>query len=235
MILSTAKNVLRKAGIKKPTFACIITPVFDGGIVSLDLLVQELMAQSFGRFIHVSISNGESLKIKKYLENIRKVDKRFIYDELPYEKDRPLEKLMANLGKRREYCLKKYNAAWYAFMDADLKITDHDYLSKLYRAYKKFKTDVIITQTYINNEVYPKFPLKLNNIDMANYTFSKKIAKKYSYPNNYSPKYKMANDYRFFEKISTPDNTVILNFISAVTSGNKFYKSVTDIRNEEKK
>ena len=48
-------------------FLCIITPVFDPCLKSLEGLITDLQKQSHGNFIHVSIANGKEPKIHAYI------------------------------------------------------------------------------------------------------------------------------------------------------------------------
>jgi hypothetical protein len=225
--------IVKKIVAKTYNFLCIITPVFDPAYESLCKLVAELHSQTFGRFIHVMISNGPSPKIKSYVLELNRKDPRFIYDEIKREATNNPVELLINLGKRREYCLKKYNAERYVFLDADAKLIDNNYFLKLYKAHREIKRDILITLTKIHYEknelTLPIFPIKLGHIDMANYTFAKRIAKNYNYPTDYDPAMGFANDYRFFAKISDENNTAILNFISTIRDGNNSYKRVTEL------
>ena len=75
---------------------CAVTPVFDEAIESFKLLTRDLQSQTFPHFSHVSVSNGESSKIRDFIDSLK--DDRFIYVELPYEElDNP-EKILGNLG-----------------------------------------------------------------------------------------------------------------------------------------
>ncbi len=219
---------------KKPFFI-IITPIFDQALESVKLLIDDLKRQSYKNFQHILISNGLSPETKKYIEDLSKTDKRFVYDEIDFEETPEWPYLLANLGKRRDYCLKKYTGERYLFMDADLKLLDNSYFLKLQKAHKKTKMDVILTLVEVDDgKVLPIFPIKLSRIDMANFTFSKKIAKTYSYPTDFDPEFSVGNDYRFFSKISNTENTILLNFISARRNGNKKYKTITEQYVEDK-
>lgn len=234
--LEPAKPLLRKVGVIRFPFLCIITPVFDPAYASLCKLIAELYSQTLGRFIHVMISNGPSPNIKELICKLNMHDLRFIYDEMTEETIyNPIE-LLINLGKRRDYCLKKYNAARYLFLDADVKLIDNDYFKKLYKAHKHINRDILITLTKYydqNNEItLPIFPIREGHIDMANYSFSQKIAKNFNYPMDYDIHYGIANDYRFFSSISSENNTAILNFVSAIRDGNSSYKRATELFNE---
>ncbi len=230
----TGKSIQDLPGLKPEPFLCVITPVFDPAYESVVKLINALKLQSFGQFIHILVSNGRSSKIKAYIDEIRIHDQRFIYDEIKEEKLESGIDILVNLGKRRNYCLKQYDAARYVMLDADLQIIKSNYFLKLYEAHEKLKADVICTKIRIREKVFPRFPLKLGRIDLANVSFSKSIAKHFDYPTDYDPHFGIGNDYRFFSKFIHDDNTVILDVISAVKDGNASYKRVLEIIKEEK-
>jgi hypothetical protein len=224
---------------EKIPFLCVITPVFDPAYDSILKLISELKSQTYGQFIHIMISNGPSSAIKNLVMELNKEDRRFIYDEIPEENLNGSLELLINLGKRREYCLKKYNAERYVFLDADVKLIDDNYFLKLYEAHQKVNRDILITLIKIIDQgkevILPIFPITCGHIDMANFTFSKNIAKSFSYPTDYDLRMGIANDFRFFSKISNENNTAIFNFISAIRDGNNSYKRLTELFLEEQK
>jgi hypothetical protein len=228
------KTPSKKAGIKGSAFLCIITPVFDPALEAVRKLVNELQSQTYGNFFQVMISNGLSPRIKEFVIDVRKKDARFIYDEIKEEIINNPRDLLINLGKRREYCLKKYDAERYVFLDADVKLIDNDYFLKLHKAHKEIKRDVLITLVKMGGEVtLPIFPIAYGRIDMANFSFSKRIAKSFSYPTDFDQDIGIGNDYRFFFMISHDGNTAILNFISAMKDGNNSYKRLSEFFLEE--
>jgi len=223
----------KKAGIKGSAFLCIITPVFDPALEAVRKLVNELQSQTYGNFFQIMISNGPSPRIKEFVSDVGKKDGRFIYDEIEEEIINNSRELLINLGKRREYCLKKYNAERYVFLDADVKLIDNDYFLKLHKAHKEVKRDILITLIKLCHKAieitFPIFPIKPGHIDMANFTFSKIIAKNYSYPQDYGGSVSYGNDYKFFSLISKEDNTAVLNFVSAIRDGNNSYIRVSEL------
>ena len=232
------KPLLKKVGVIKYPFLCVITPVFDPGFESLCKLIIALKRQTCGRFIHVMISNGPSPRTREMVNHLNEQDLRFIYDEIEEEALPGPVEILVNLGKRREYCLKKYNADRYVFLDADARICDDDYFKKLFKAHKEIQRDVLITlvQMYAGQPdiILPKLPIMVGHIDMANFTFSQRIAKNYSYPTDFDSSMGISNDYRFFSRIATEDNTALLNFLSVVRDGNSTYKRLTELFNETK-
>jgi hypothetical protein len=220
-------------------FLCVITPVFDPAHESLGKLIAELKRQTYGSFMHVMISNGLSPGIRELVAGINGQDPRFIYDEIAEEKLGGAADILVNLGRRRNYCLKKYVAERYLFLDADIKIIDDDYFLKLFRAHQEVRRDILITLTRAREKgrdiILPIFPIRLGRIDMANFSFSHKIAQSFNYPTDYDIKYGYANDYRFFSSIASVHNTAILNFISAIRDGNNSYKRLSELFNESRK
>lgn len=220
-------------------FFCIVTPVFDPALESVKLLIKDFQQQTFGNFIHVLISNGKSRDIESYVNQINMNDNRFIYSELEYEEINEPEEIIANIGKRRNYVLKRFQAQRYIFADADLKILKKRYLEKLFNFHVETGKDIILSliKHYINNKQYavlPAFPIKLGRIDIANITISRFIAEKYGYPSDHDPNFDLANDYRMFLSVSNEDNTIIMNFVSALKNGNNRYKPFQRIAYEKR-
>jgi hypothetical protein len=211
----------------KMTFLCAITPVFDDCFDAFKLLSESLSKQSLTDFIHVAISNGKSSRIELFIQNLN--DTRFIYEEFPYESTPNLESLFTNLGKRRNHCIKKYNAERFVFLDADLQITANNYFELL----REHHDDPLVILTKVKNgqSTLPKFPIKLGKIDISNYSFSKTIAKKVDYPTDVQIfPHGYANDFRFYERIGNFPHKVLPN-ICAIKDGNKSYTRLSDMAN----
>lgn len=216
-------------------FLCVITPVFDQAIDSLRGLISDLQQQNDADFIHVCISNGDSPIIKKYInENI--FDGRFIYDETPYdsqyENSGRFGHLLANIGMRRDFVFKKYNAKRYLNLGADFEITDSTYISRLKTFDDCNHMDIIISKIMLGGEVYPKSKLCRGNIDLSNFSISKHIAKSFDYPKDFSKQYQDANDWRYFEKIYSKNNTSIMDGVFGNKDGRQTYKSLALIYND---
>jgi glycosyltransferase involved in cell wall biosynthesis len=214
-------------------FLCIITPIFDGAVESVKLLVEDLKNQTFTDFIHVLISNGESSQIREYLKT---QDDRFKYIERPYEPALFKDELFGNIRKRRNYGLQNFDAKRYAFLDADLKIIDNEYFQKLFDAHDL--SEVLLTKIRLHNSnpmtTLPRFPINAGRIDMANFSFSKRLAKSYTFPTSLGPEktpfqYKYAGDYLIFHKICPNNNYQMLNFVSAIRNGNTTYKRLSEL------
>jgi hypothetical protein len=227
------KNIVSKTY----NFLCIITPVFDPAYDSINTLILELQAQTFGRFIHVMISNGSSPRIRDYIFELSKHDPRFIYVETKAEITSNALELFLNVCKRRSYGLKNYRAERYLFLDADAKLVDNSYFMKLHSAHQEIKRDILITLVKIHNQsteiILPLFPIKFGHIDLANFSVSKKIARKFNYPTDHDANIGYGSDYRFFSRIATDNNTALLNFISTIRDGNNTYKRLSELLHED--
>lgn len=217
-------------------FLCLITPVFDPVLESLAKLVAAVKRQTFGDFVHVMVSNGPSPAIKKFIAGIARDDPRFIYDEIEEEPTGDSIAVLLNLGKRRNYAMKKYKAVRYLLLDGDLKILDDDYFRKLHVAHAEIKRDVFVTQIQYASRnrtvTLPIFPIQHGRVDIANYCFTRMIAEAYNYPTDYIGVF---NDYRFFSMIATEHNTAILDFVSAERDGNASYTRLSESFREERK
>lgn len=225
--------------MKFKPFICVITPVFDPALAPLELLMEDLRRQSFKKFLHVSISNGLSAEIKDCVDRLRKKDKRFIYEEIPFEETPDWQRLLVNIGKRRTYAMKKHQARRYMFIDADSAVPDDKYLSKLFIADYFARQDVIITQTLFaagtvapEPTLLPHFPIELGKIDITNFSFSQSMARMHQYPQDIDQRFGPANDYRFFSKISNAKNTIYFPVVGVDKNVNKSYKSITQIYHE---
>lgn len=206
-------------------FLCVITPIFEGCAGAFHLLVEALQQQTMGDFIHVAVSNGPSPSIGKYISLLK--DTRFIYEECPLEPTNDLIALLTNLGKRRNHCLKKFDADRYVFLDADLKITDNTYFQRLFDSHSD--APVIITHVMNGSTKLPKFPARLGSIDISNYSFNRMIAKTKDYPMNVDyAQYRYANDFRFYEKLAIYPQKII-SAVCAIKDGNKSYTRITDM------
>lgn len=203
---------------------CIITPVFDGCAESVSLLVQDLQRQTYTQFQQILISNGPSPNIKELVKKVN--DSRIIYREYPEENTCTVPKLIENLGKRRNYCMKGFKAERYFFFDADLKIIEDDFFNKMEKI--NDNADVIISKINCNNMTYPVMPIKKGNIDIANYSISKKIAENYDYPMEYEVKTDIAFDWRFFNKIKN-EGIYFSEIFYAHKNGHNTYKTISSL------
>lgn len=174
------------------------------------------------------ISNGKEKLISNFVNKLG--DKRFIYDVFPQENVNCFRDLFGNIGKRRELCLKKYDASRYVFLDADLEILNKNYFELLHRYHQD--ADILLTKVKNGSSTLPKIahlggPFTCGNIDMANFTFNKRIAKGYPYPVDYDPVVGPANDWRFFSSFMH-HSYKLLDMVSARVNGRDFYPRLSD-------
>jgi len=175
-------------------FLCILTPIFDPALPCLQMLVEALLQQTCQDFIHISLSNGKSPESENYLKSL---DSRFIYDERPTEPIKDAIQLVTNLASRRAHGLLTYQAQRYHFFDADLRLLRNDYLQELKENHQK--AEIIISKTRYRGNILPIAPFDtVGQIDLANYSFSRRLANNYPYPTNYLAAY--PNDFRFFRQ-----------------------------------
>lgn len=224
----------RLKGMEEP-FLCIITPVFDPCLKSLEGLINDLQLQSYRNFIHVSIANGKETKIHNLIEQVRINDKRFVYDEIPFDnnyKDSGLvEDLLIINGKRRNFVMTKYDALMYLNIGADFKLTDNQIFEKLHKTHMETRKDIIILESEVDGKSYPLYPInKHRHVDLTNFCYSKNIARSIPYPEDIDPEFDVANDFRYFDKIA---NFKVLEGIYGQKDGRNFYKTIEDIYNEQ--
>lgn len=185
---------------------CIITPVFEEAFATVPGLIQDLKEQTYNNFQHVMISNGASPIIKKIIGQAN--DNRFIYVEAPHEETPKLENVLVNIAKRRNYATEKFEAERYFFFDADLLVYANNFFEVIFGLHEK--ADVILSKILLRDiprVELPIFPIKKGNIDIANYSFSKRMADKYKYCTHYPDlKNGIANDWAFYDQMKDEEH-----------------------------
>lgn len=213
----------------EPAFLCVVTPIFDGAIESIKLLVGDLKAQKMKDFIHVMVSAGPSPASQKFIRSL--CDPRFIYEETSSKACSDVKALLINLGERRNHCFRKYDASRYVCIDADLKIIHPGYFTDLKQHHAD--ADILITRVFnptptSDTGLLPSFPLDKGRIDLSNFSFTKWLAKNRSYPVDFHPVIGRANDWRFFSALAVNSSIVYLPITSAIIAGNNTYRRVSD-------
>jgi hypothetical protein len=207
---------------------CIITPVFDEAFISVKGLIQDLKEQTFGNFKHIFISNGKSGIIEKIINEAN--DGRFIYVERPYEQTPKTKDILINIAHRRNYAIDNFPAERYFFFDADLLITAKNFLEVISKVHDK--ADVILSKITLWYHELPVWPICLGNIDIANYSFSKKVADLYEYPTDYDCTKGIANDWRFYEKMIN-ESHYINDMVYAKKDGRHCYRNLSSRYSDE--
>lgn len=223
-------------------FLCVITPIFDGAVEALELLIGALKKQTMQDFIHIMISAGPSNKSCNLIKSFN--DPRFIYEEYTELKTKGAEELIASLGERRTHCFKKYKAHRYVCLDADLKIKSDDYFLRLQQCHHD--ADILITKVWVwppkrngPPTVFPRYPLAKGRLDLSNFSFSRRLATHPGciYPTDMGLCGGRDGDWRFFETLTLfasrvgDENYKILPIVSAVYNGNSTYTSVSNSDN----
>lgn len=204
---------------------CVITPIFDEAFKSVRGLIQDLKEQTYPNFQHILISNGKSPIIKKIIDLAD--DPRFLYIEIPHEQTPKLADVLVNIAKRRNYALENFKAERYFFFDADLLVQSKNFLEVMVDIHEK--ADIIISRIQMPNFlcVLPIFPIGQGKIDIANYSFSKKMAEKYKYPTEYPDLKKgVANDWIFYKQMIS-ESHYFNDMIYAKKDGRKFYRNLS--------
>src|SRR5438876_878948 len=119
---------------------CIITPVFDGCLPSLELLCKEITDQTYADWTWILCSNGYSAHMHRFareknralprvglVSRVRQwLKPRIAYVYLPYEEELDAYCLLANISKRRDYCITRVKGDYIFMIDADAKLLDRD-------------------------------------------------------------------------------------------------------------
>ncbi len=215
-------------------FLAVISPVFDPGLTSLELLIKDLQRQTFTDFIHVSVSNGESPKIKKFIAKLSKGDPRFQYKEFPEEAAQNAKELFINICRRRSWALKKVSTDWYFLCDMDLQFIDPHFFETLHETVTQYQPEVIIHRLYYKkNIILPLKPLTQGNIDLANYSFSAKVAKTIPYPTDILNQKYQGNDFRFIQRVIEKHQPMYIHSLAAIKNGHNDFFTLTEQLAEE--
>ncbi len=195
----------------------LITPVFDGCLESLELVFQDIVNQTYTDWVWVLCSNGFSEKIcqfthiknellNKELNATNKLFRVFypkiVYLYTRYEELPDGRAILANLGKRRNYCIKKMKSDYTFMIDADAKLLDINMFSIINDELKKTPKGLCIYKVVHDVGMLPIFPIGYGRIDMLNYCVRTSLAKKVGYPTMVHPT-QPGNDYWFFNRVYT--------------------------------
>jgi hypothetical protein len=198
----------------------IITPVFDGCLESLELVFQDIIHQTYTDWVWVLCSNGYSKKISGFVNEKNKLlnrelsitgkllmifDQRIIYLYTGYKELPDGQAILANVGKRRDYCIRKIRSDYIFMIDADAKLTDNDMFSTINAELLRCQKDLCIYKITHDVGMLPVFPIGYGRIDMLNYCVRTSLAQKVGYPTTVNPG-QPGNDYWFFNRIYTETN-----------------------------
>jgi hypothetical protein len=179
----------------------LITPIFDGCINSLELLYNNIATQTHEDWLWILVGNQFSTKMLNYTRSKQKLDgkNRISYHIANLKDEKNRFSLIANIGQRRDLCIRYINADYFIMLNADSKI-NKEMLTTINNQLEKTKDDLCIYKTISDHGItFPKRPFEYKGIDSLNYCISAKIAKKVGYPKNAN--FRQLNDWRFFLRV----------------------------------
>jgi hypothetical protein len=218
----------------------IVTPVFDPCINSLELLYKDLELQTHEDWVWIVCGNKFSKLMDEFVESKRRLPKenRLKYLYINDEDQTNFYSLIANVCKRRDYCIKRIEADYLFMIDADAKILDKDMFKKINFELSRNKKDLCIYKiTHEEVGVLPVFPITHCRIDTLNFCVKASIAKKVGYPTKVNFQIP-PNDWRFFGRIYDACNGdyLLLDNLFCQHNGNNRYKNAIKlIHSQDKK
>jgi hypothetical protein len=170
-----------------------------------------------------------------FAQNKQNLDRRgrivYLITNLKDEKN-PFS-LIANIGKRRDICIKKMNVDYFFMINADSKI-EKEMLRKISaKLEEKPKNLCIYKIIHENGVVYPKYPFAYGGIDSLNFCVSSSTAKKVGYPRN--AEFYEFNDWRFFVRVfeECGGYYCFINEVFGEYNGNNRYKTISSMSKAE--
>ncbi|XHH08250.1 MAG: hypothetical protein ACFCUE_11850 [Candidatus Bathyarchaeia archaeon] len=216
----------------------IITPVFDGCFESIKLLYENLQSQTFDNWIWLLCSNSYS---EKYAEFVKTKNAQLKQPKLVYVCTNECDpknhfSLIANIGKRRNLCIKRVNCDYVGMIDADAKIIDNTMFETLIQEIRTMPKQVILYRIKIDDGTLPQFPISIGKIDLLNFFVKTELAKRIGYPSTVGF-YQSPNDFNFFVKAynKSKGEVLFLSKIFCEYNGNNCYKNIGKILLEQKK
>ena len=207
----------------------IITPVYDKCFESTQRLYEDLQQQTHEDWVWFVCSNGFSKKFYNFAENKNKVDekKRIVYVSTSYiDLNNNCFSILANIGKRRNLCIKKINCDYLFLFDADAKILDKKMFETLNQELTLNPKKLCLY--HIKKEIgeLPLFPIIDGKIDLLNFCVSADVVKKIGYPTTVDY-FKRANDFKFFVKSyeRCKGDAMVLPNVFCEYNGNNMYKN----------
>jgi hypothetical protein len=218
----------------------LITPVFDGCLGSLELVSRDIFQQTCTNWVWILCSNGYSEKIDRFVREkdallardlsmtgkfLRIFDRKIIYLHTGYEELPDGRAILANVGKRRDLCIRKIKSDYILMIDADAKLADNDMFRTINEELEKDPKDLCIYKI-IRPDIgtLPIFPICYGRIDMLNFCVRSAVARKVGYPTTVNPA-QPGNDYWFFNRVYTETNGdyLFIDKVFGVHNGNNTY------------
>jgi hypothetical protein len=227
----------------------IITPVFDGCLDSLELLFKDLAGQTYTNWVWMLCGNGYSSKMESFVrQKSRVLDAglknviwrslglpvpSIIYLHTDHEELTDAYALLANIGKRRDICLKQIIADYIFMIDADAKLLGNDMFQAIRRELERTHKDICIYKIIHEIGVLPIFPIGYAHIDMLNFCVKASLAKKVGYPTTVKPE-AAGNDYWYFDSAykASAGDYIFIDRIFGQHNGNNSYKNLMTLLSE---
>lgn len=208
----------------------IITPVYEKCLDSIELLYEDLKRQTHKDWIWFLCSNGISKKFSEFVERKNRTDEnhRIVYLSTSYSDQSNCFSLIANIGKRRNLCIKKIDCDYIFMFDADAKLLDKQMFQIISEELRKRPTKVCVYHImHEEHGVLPKFPININRIDLLNFCVQKGLARKIGYPTTVDF-YMRANDFNFFVRAykACDGDAMLLQNVFCEYNGNNRYKNI---------
>src|SRR5208283_2330986 len=214
----------------------IITPVFDRCLGSLELLFREIHHQTHKNWIWMLRSNGYSRKISQFIDKknyiLKKSRKNAIiespslaYLNMDYEETPDAFSLMANISKRRDYCIHMHDSDYVIFIDADAKLLDSKMFEIISAELESTSKAICIYKIELSkSRELPIFPISYATIDTLNYCISTMLAKRVGYPTTVNTE-QYGNDFWFIDRClkSTNGDYIFIDRVFGKYNGNNTY------------
>lgn len=215
----------------------IITPVFDGCLESLELLYKDFELQTHKDWVWLLCSNKFSEKLSRFADSKGKTKNRIIYLNTNYEDEKGPFNTIANIGQRRDFCLRQIDADYIFMIDADAKILDKNMFQLINSELDQNARSICIYRI-IHEEfgLLPLFPIMYGRIDLLNFCVKASLARKVGYPTTVNLQMP-ANDFWFFSRVfeSCNGDFVFLDRTFCEHNGNNRYRNAARLLNDERK
>jgi hypothetical protein len=217
----------------------IITPVFDGCLGSLELLFREIHHQTHKNWIWMLCSNGYSRKISQFIDKknyiLNKSRKNaiiespsLVYLNMDYEETPDRWCLMADISKRRDYCIRTIDSDYILFIDADAKLLDSKMFEIISAEVEATSKAIYIYKIKLSKKrELPIFPISYGTIDTLNYCISTILAKQVGYPTTVNTE-QYGNDFWFIDRClkSTNGDYIFIDRFFGKYNGNNTYLNI---------
>ncbi|MGP8069718.1 MAG: hypothetical protein ACLP5V_07480 [Candidatus Bathyarchaeia archaeon] len=215
----------------------IVTPAFDAALPSLNLLWRDLQSQSHSDWTWMICSNGYSKEISNFVRRKNRLfnsSRQVVYNYIQPEPTNDPESLLANIGKRRDFCIDALDADYIFTIDADAKVLDRWMFSVIDSELSRTKKKICIYKILDDlspSKVLPIFPITFARIDALNFCVDAKVARQVRYPIDVGPTL-FGNEFRYLYRAYQACNRdyLFINRIFAEWNGNPSYDNLLRLR-----